>query len=59
MTSLAPDINQRSASTSSKRANSIFKIPTKDLKKVVHQLEQETQKHVSTKTIKQLIKKNR
>ena len=31
----------------------------KDLKKVVHQLEQETQKRVSTKTIKRLIKKNR
>jgi len=31
----------------------------KDLKKVVHQLEQETRKRVSTKTIKRLIKKNR
>jgi transposase len=31
----------------------------KDLKKVVHQLEQETKKRVSTKTIKRLIKKNR
>jgi len=31
----------------------------KDLKKVVHQLEQETGKRVSTKTIKRLIKKNR
>src|SRR5712691_10543857 len=31
----------------------------KDLKKVVHQLEQETHKRVSTKTIKRLIKKNR
>jgi transposase len=31
----------------------------KDLKKVVHQLEQETQKRVSTKTIKRLMKKNR
>src|SRR5262249_21728165 len=30
----------------------------KDLKKVVHQLEQETGKRVSTKTIKRLIKKN-
>ncbi len=29
----------------------------KDLKKVVHQLEQETRKRVSTKTIKRLIKK--
>jgi transposase len=31
----------------------------KDLKKVVHQLEQETGKRVSTKTIKRLIKNNR
>jgi len=31
----------------------------KDFKKVVHQLEQETRKRVSTKTIKRLIKKNR
>ena len=31
----------------------------KDLKKVVHQLEQETSRRVSTKTIKRLIKKNR
>jgi transposase len=31
----------------------------KDLKQVVHLLEQETQKRVSTKTIKRLIKKNR
>ena len=31
----------------------------KDLKKVVHQLEQETGKRVSTKTLKRLIKKNR
>src|SRR5215467_5956442 len=31
----------------------------KDFKKVVHQLEQETGKHVSTKTIKRLITKNR
>jgi transposase len=31
----------------------------KDLKKVVHQLEQETGKRVSTKTIKRLMKKNR
>ena len=30
-----------------------------DLKKVVHQLEQETKKRVSTKTIKRLMKKNR
>ena len=31
----------------------------KDLKKVVHQLEQDTSRRVSTKTIKRLIKKNR
>jgi transposase len=31
----------------------------KDLKQVVHQLEQETAKRVSTKTIKRLIKKSR
>lgn len=31
----------------------------KDLKQVVHRLEQETRKRVSTKTIKRLIKKNR
>jgi transposase len=31
----------------------------KDLKKVVHQLEQETQKRVSTKTSKRLIRKHR
>ena len=31
----------------------------KDLKKVVHQLEQETKKRVSTKTIQRLMKKNR
>jgi transposase len=31
----------------------------KDFKQVVHQLEQETRKHVSTKTMKRLMKKNR
>ena len=31
----------------------------KDFKKVVHQLEQETKKRVSTKTIQRLMKKNR
>ena len=59
MTSLAPDVDRRSASTSQEKVQQYLQDSPKDLKKVVHQLEQETKKRVSTKTIKRLIKKNR